>query len=113
MEYAAPFTNDEVPLEDILRIAGILWFARQAVFADAGNELVSLERYFWNVDFYWGVIIDARASRVWQDAITADDIDLFHGPSTIVAKRARKDRDVYKELDSLPQSLSVEASIDV
>lgn len=113
MEYSAPVTYDDVPLDDIRSIEGIYWFSRQAVSADASNAFVSLERYGWDGETFWGVSVEALGSRVWQDAITVDEIDLYFEQSTITAKRARHARDVYKGLVSLLRATSVEAGLYV
>lgn len=50
---------EEILPKDIRLIAKISWFARQTVLAGVDNSFMTLERYEWNGEFFWGVTSNA------------------------------------------------------
>lgn len=75
-EFPAPVSFDDVPPTDFRRLVKIPWFDHAGVLADAANDYQLLEPYACDGEFFWRVGVEALRSRVWQNVIAVDDVDL-------------------------------------
>lgn len=113
IESPAPKSYEVVLPWNINRITEILWFSLQAVMADVNDDFAALERYDLDVEFFWGISVDALSSSVWQNLIALDDKDLYIGLFTVTEKRARHTRDVIKGVTSFSNAPTVDPGLNV
>lgn len=60
--FALPVSIDDILIEYIRLIATILWFACKAVMTASDYDFLTLERYAWDGEFFFG--IDDLSSRI-------------------------------------------------
>lgn len=65
----SPVSFDDVSTTEFKRIAGIPWFNRTSVLAEAENDFSNLALYAWDRELFWDVCVEALSSRVSQRVI--------------------------------------------
>lgn len=65
--FAAPVVFDNVLPYYFRGIATMQWFLPLLVFADTASGFEVFERYVWDVEFFWGVSVEALSFLVWRD----------------------------------------------
>lgn len=53
--------------EDTRTVSNMPWFLRRAVMADVDEDFLSLERYAWDGEFFWGNSFEALSYCVWHE----------------------------------------------
>lgn len=74
--YVAATTFDGLSPQDYRSILSLPWFSRTAVLADAKSGFERFVDYAWEGACFWGVDNEALGSRMWENIISMEDIDL-------------------------------------